>query len=107
MGRLMVFVALAGALLGLTSPSPASAAPEPTVTVVTQNLYIGADLMRILAVRDLEDVPAAAGEVFAAASAAGSRSSSTGAAAMNQSRQRARPRSGRRGGRCSGRRGRC
>jgi hypothetical protein len=36
MGRLMTFVALAGALLGLTSPSPASAAPEPTVTVVTQ-----------------------------------------------------------------------
>jgi Endonuclease/Exonuclease/phosphatase family len=69
MGRLMAFVALAGALLGLTSPSPASAAPEPTVTVVTQNLYIGADLMPILAVQDLKDVPAAAGEVFAAVQA--------------------------------------
>jgi Endonuclease/Exonuclease/phosphatase family len=69
MGRLMVVVALTGALLGLTSPSPASAAPEPTVTVVTQNLYIGTDLMPILAVRKLDDVPAAAGEVFAAVQA--------------------------------------
>jgi endonuclease/exonuclease/phosphatase family metal-dependent hydrolase len=69
MCRLMVFVAVTGALLGLTSPSPASAAPEPTVTVATQNLYIGADLMPILAVRKLDDVPAAAGEVFAAVQA--------------------------------------
>src|SRR4030095_1743724 len=69
MGRLMAFVALAGALLGLTSPSPASAAPEPTVTVVTQNLYIGADLSPILAAPDLQTALAAAGQVFAAVQA--------------------------------------
>jgi endonuclease/exonuclease/phosphatase family metal-dependent hydrolase len=69
MGRLMAFVALAGALLGLTSPSPASAAPEPTVTVVTQNLYIGADLSPILAAPDLQAALAAAGQVFAAVQA--------------------------------------
>jgi endonuclease/exonuclease/phosphatase family metal-dependent hydrolase len=69
MGRLMTFVALAGALLGLTSLSPASAAPEPTVTVVTQNLYIGADLSPILAAPDLEAALAAAGQVFAAVQA--------------------------------------
>lgn len=66
MGRLMTFVALTGALLGLTSPYLASAAPEPTLTVVTQNLYIGADLSPILAAPDLEAALAAAGQVFAA-----------------------------------------
>jgi len=69
MGRLMVFVALAGALLGLTSPSPASAAPERTVTVVTQNLYIGADLSPILAAPDLQAALEAVGQVFAAVQA--------------------------------------
>jgi endonuclease/exonuclease/phosphatase family metal-dependent hydrolase len=69
MGRLMAFVALASALLGLTSPFPASAAPEPTVTVATQNLYIGADLSPILAAKDLEGALAAAGQVFAAVQA--------------------------------------
>jgi endonuclease/exonuclease/phosphatase family metal-dependent hydrolase len=66
MGRLMALVALASALLGITSPSPASAAPGPTVTVVTQNLYIGADLSPILAAPDLPAALAAAGQVFAA-----------------------------------------
>src|SRR5687768_6134532 len=66
MGRLMAFVTLVGALLGLTSPYPASAAPEPTITVVTQNLYIGAALSPILAAPDLEAALAAAGQVFAA-----------------------------------------
>jgi endonuclease/exonuclease/phosphatase family metal-dependent hydrolase len=65
----MAFVALAGALLGLTSPSPASAAPEPTITVVTQNLYIGADLSPILAAPDIPAALAAAGQVFAAVQA--------------------------------------
>lgn len=69
MGRLMAFVALAGALLGLTSQSPASAAPKPTVTVATQNLYIGADLSPILAAPDLQAALAAAGQVFAAVQA--------------------------------------
>jgi endonuclease/exonuclease/phosphatase family metal-dependent hydrolase len=69
MGRLMVFVTLTGALLGLTLPSPASAATEPTVTVVTQNLYIGADLSPILAAPDLSAALAAAGQVFAAVQA--------------------------------------
>lgn len=69
MGRLMAFVALTGALLGLTSPSPVSAAPEPTATVVTQNLYIGADLSPILAAPDLPAALAAAGQVFAAVQA--------------------------------------
>jgi len=68
MGRLMVFLVLAGAFLGLTSPSPALAAPEPTVTVVTQNLDIGADLSPILAAPDLQAAFAAAGQVFAAGS---------------------------------------
>jgi hypothetical protein len=65
----MVFVVLTGVLLGLTSPSPASAAPEPTATVVTQNLYIGADLSPILAAPDLPAALAAAGQVFAAVQA--------------------------------------
>ena len=65
MVRLMAFVALAGALLGLTSPSPASAAPERAITVVTRNLYIGADLAPILAAPDLPAAIAAAGQVFA------------------------------------------
>ena len=69
MDRLMVFLALTGALLGLTSPSPASAASEPTVTVVTQNLYIGADLSPILAAPDIPAALAAAGQVFAAVQA--------------------------------------
>ena len=65
----MTFVALAGALFGLTAPSPVSAAPEPTVAVVTQNLYIGADLSPILAAPDLQAAFAAAGRVFAAVQA--------------------------------------
>jgi endonuclease/exonuclease/phosphatase family metal-dependent hydrolase len=69
MSRLMAFAALASALLGLTSPSRASAAPKPTVTVVTQNLYIGADLSPILAAKDLEAALEAAGQVFAAVQA--------------------------------------
>src|SRR5688572_17659026 len=69
MDKLMAFVSLVGALLGLTSPSPAWAAPAPTVTVVTQNLYIGADLSPILAAPDLPAAVAAAGEVFAAVQA--------------------------------------
>ena len=67
MGRLMAFVALAGALLGFMSP--ASAAPEPTVTVATQNLYIGADLSPILAAPDLPAALVAASQVFAAVQA--------------------------------------
>jgi endonuclease/exonuclease/phosphatase family metal-dependent hydrolase len=65
----MVFLALTGALLGLTSPSPGSAASEPTVTVVTQNLFIGADLSPILAAPDIPAALAAAGQVFAAVQA--------------------------------------
>jgi endonuclease/exonuclease/phosphatase family metal-dependent hydrolase len=68
MVRLLAFVVLAGALLDLT-PYPASAAPEPAITVVSQNLYIGADLAPILAAPDLPSAIAAAAQVFAAVQA--------------------------------------
>ena len=60
----IAFVALVGALLTL-APYPGSAAPEPTITVATQNLYIGADLAPILAAPDLAAAFAAAAQVFA------------------------------------------